>query len=135
MAERPLDKPISEWQRRLRGMSPDKLTDAWSAKAEVELTWTQEANFHVAAAERMKQLGNMAIDLDDATRLKLCRKANDILARLQAHLRDRPEHLAEIAGVIAHSNAYHSAFGTRTARYYMYEQGVIDILGDRSDAA
>lgn len=126
-----VDKPIEEWKRRLKGMAPEKLKDAWSAKAHDDWSWTNEANFHVAAADRMKQLGNMAIDLDDDVRKDLCRQAQDILSRLQKHLHSKPDHLIEIQDFVEKSDAYFEKFGSRTARYYMFEQGVIDELGDR----
>ncbi|MEE9313320.1 MAG: hypothetical protein V3V02_01605 [Rhizobiaceae bacterium] len=128
-----MDKPISEWTKRFRGMPADQITESWKAKAADKLSWTLLANFHVAAAERMKQLGHMAIDLDEDTRLKLCREANSILSQLQRHLVDRPEQLAEIDEVVKKSDAYFDKYGSRTARYYMYEQGVINDLGDRRD--
>ena len=128
-----MEKPIDEWLRRFRGMPADQITNAWKAKASEDLSWTQEVNYHVAAAERMKQLGNMAIDLDDDIRKDLCRQANSIIHRLQRHLEDEPDRLEEIADVVEKSNAYFKKFGSRTARYYMYEQGVINDLGDRRD--
>jgi len=79
-----VDKTITEWGRRFRGMTPKETQQAWAAKAANDVSWAQESNFHAAAAERMKQLGNMAIDLDDDTRKDLCRQANDILARLNS---------------------------------------------------
>ena len=128
-----MDKPIEEWLRRFRGMPAEQITDAWKAKASEDLSWTQEVNYHVAVAERMKQLGNMAIDLDDDTRKELCRQANSILSKLQKHLNDDPDRKKEIAGVIKKSDAYFKKYGSRTARYYMFEQGVINDLGDRRD--
>ena len=126
-----MDKSILEWQKRFQGMSPESVNRVWSDKAANDVSWIQESNFHAAAAERMKQLGNMAIDLDDASRKKLCRQANDILNRLQAYLRDSPEKMQAIKNISNESDAYYAKFGTKTARYYMYEQGVIDELGDR----
>ncbi len=114
-------------------MPAKQITDAWKAKACEDLSWTQEVNYHVAAAERMKQLGNMAIDMDDDTRKELCRQANSILTKLQRHLDDEPERLKEIAKVVKKSDAYFKKFGSRTARYYMFEQGVINDMGDRRD--
>ena len=52
-----MDKPIDEWKRRFRGMEPKTLHNAWSAKAEDEVTWTQQCNFHAAVAQRFKQIG------------------------------------------------------------------------------
>ena len=72
-----------------------------------------------------------AIDLDEDARLKLCVQANSILQRLQNHLRNESEKLAIVQQSIAASDAYFAKFGSKTARYYMYEQGVIDELGDR----
>lgn len=126
-----MDKPIDEWSRRFRGMDATELENAWKSKARSDVSWVDEINFHVAAAERMKQLGNMAIDLDDDARKKLCRCANDILERLQKSLRHKPAKLQEISDLTQRSDDYYNKFGTRTARYYMYEQGLIDILGDR----
>ncbi len=129
-----MDKSIPEWQRRFRGMDPKTVENAWAAKSTNELTWTHECFFHAAAAERMKQLGNMAIDLDDGYRLKLCRQAQDILARLQRYLSEEPEKLDAIQKHAAESDAYYAKFGTRTARYYLFEQGAITELGDRRSA-
>ena len=126
-----MDKSIPEWQRRFRGMKPKDVENAWSAKAANDVSWTQECYFHAAAAERMKQLGNMAIDLDDDVRQKLCLQAKSILDRLQRHLSEEPEKLDVIRKHTAESDAYYAKFGTRTARYYMFEQGVISELGDR----
>ena len=126
-----MDKPIDEWKRRFRGMEPETLTNAWSAKANDELSWKHECNFHAAVAHRLKQIGNMAIDLDDDTRHKLVVQATAITERLHNHLRDEPEKLATIQKSIADADAYFAKFGSKTARYYMYEQGVIDALGDR----
>lgn len=126
-----MDKPIDEWKRRFRGMPADQLQNAWSAKASSDLSWTQECNFHAAVAHRLKQLGNMSIDLDEDVRLKLCIQAESILERLHNHLRDQPEKLAVVKDSIAESDAYFKKFGSKTARYYMFEQGVIDELGDR----
>ncbi len=126
-----MDRSVSEWQRRLRGMEPTPLTESWKAKANNEFSWTDESNYHLAVAERMKQLGYLAIDLDDEVRTTLCRQANDIINRLRRHLAEDIDKLEEIENVTESSNVYYEKFGKRTARYYMYEQGVIDILGDR----
>ena len=126
-----MDKPIAEWKRHLRGMEAEKLLKNWKMRAKSKISWVEECNYHVAAAERMKQLGNMAIDLDDDSRKNLCIQATEILEKLQDSLSDKPHKLAEIDEVASHSDAYYEKFGTRTARYYMYEQGVIDLLGDR----
>ena len=126
-----MDKPIEEWLRRFRGMGPEKIVSAWSAKANEDLSWQEEANFHAAAAERMKQLGNMAVDLDEDTRISLCRQAMTILNRLQRCHADNPETLDLIEESVSRSTDYYQKFGTRTARYYMFEQGMIDELGDR----
>lgn len=126
-----MDKSVSEWQRRLRGMEPAPLMAAWKSKASSEHSWTDESNYHLAVAERMKQLGYLAIDLDDEVRKDLCRHANEIVARLQRHLAENVDKLEEIESVTESSNVYYEKFGKKTARYYMYEQGVIDILGDR----
>lgn len=126
-----MEMPITEWKSRLRGMDVDALMKTWSERADDEVSWNSEINFHVAAAERMKQLGNMAIDLDDATRKKLQRQAEHILSRLERNLSDNPEHLAEVQEIVSHSEAYYAKYGRPTARHYMYEQGVIDLLGDR----
>ncbi len=126
-----MDKPVLEWQRRLRGMEPAPLKAAWQAKASHDLSWTEEANYHLAVAERMKQLGYLAIDLEDDVRTDLCRQANDIVNRLRRHLAEDVDKLEQIDSVIASSDVYYEKFGKRTARYYMYEQGVIDVLGDR----
>ena len=126
-----MDKPIEEWKRRFRGMEAETLKNAWSVKAKDDLSWTQECNFHVAVAHRLKQIGNMAIDLDEDSRLELVIEANSILDRLQAKLRNEPVKLAEVRESIAESDTYFTKFGSRTARYYMFEQGVIDELGDR----
>ncbi|MEP1207992.1 MAG: hypothetical protein ABJM29_18475 [Rhizobiaceae bacterium] len=126
-----MDKPIEEWKRRFRGMEADAIRNAWSAKAKDKLSWTEECNFHVAVAHRLKQIGNMAIDLDEDARLDLVVEANSILDRLQGHLRNEPSKLAQIRDFIAESDIYFDKFGSRTARYYMFEQGVIDELGDR----
>jgi hypothetical protein len=131
LLEKPMDKPIDEWKRRFRGMEPEALQNAWSVKAKQDVSWTEECNFHAAVAHRFKQIGNMAIDLDEDTRLMLCQQANVILKRLQSHLRNEPEKLATVRKSIAESDKYFTKFGTKTARYYMYEQGVIDVLGDR----
>ena len=96
-----MDKPIDEWKRRFRGMEPKALTHAWATRADDELSWTHECNFHAAVADRLKQIGNLAIDLDDDTRLKLCMQAKSILARLQNHsvmgmgLQSRSVHLSQ----------------------------------------
>jgi hypothetical protein len=126
-----MDKPVAEWQRRLRGMEPGPLTNAWKAKAQHELSWTEEPNYHLAVAERMKQLGYLAIDLDDDVRTDMCRQANDIVNQLRRHLAEDIDKLEEIDNVTESSNVYYEKFGKKTARYYMYEQGVIDVLGDR----
>ncbi len=126
-----MDKPIEEWKRRFRGMEAATLRNAWSAKAKVDLSWTQECNFHAAVAHRLKQIGNMAIDLDEDARLELVIQANSILKRLRFDLRNEPEKLATVQASIADWDKYFAKFGSRTARYYMYEQGVIDELGDR----
>ena len=126
-----MDKSIDEWKRRFRGMEPEQLKSAWSVKAKDDVSWKEECNFHAAVAYRLKQLGNMAIDLDEETRLKLCIQANAILERLTNHLQQEPEKLLPIQDSIAESDAYFEKFGTKTARYYMFEQGVIDEWGDR----
>ncbi|NKB52156.1 MAG: hypothetical protein GKR97_08040 [Rhizobiaceae bacterium] len=126
-----MDKPIEEWKRRFRGMEAITLLNAWSAKAEVDLSWTQECNFHAAVAHRLKQIGNMAIDLDEDVRLELVVHANSILNRLKFDLRNEPQKMAIVEASIAEWDGYFQKFGSRTARYYMYEQGVIDELGDR----
>ena len=126
-----MDKPIEEWKRRFRGMEAVTLRNAWSVKAKDKLSWTEECNFHAAVAHRLKQIGNMAIDLDEDTRLALVVEADSILRRLQAGLRNEPGKLAKVRDSIADSDVYFTKFGSRTARYYMFEQGVIDELGDR----
>ncbi len=129
--EIPLDKPIDEWKRRFRGMEPEQLLNAWSAKAKDRVSWSEDSNFHAAVAERFRQIGNMAIDLDEDQRLELCKRGNIILDRLQNVLKDEPSKLEPIRECVASSDAYFEKFGSRTARYYMYEQGVIDEWGDR----
>ena len=126
-----MDKPIEEWKRRFRGMEAATLRNAWSVKAKDDLSWTEECNFHAAVAHRLKQIGNMAIDLDEDTRTALVLEAESILKRLQANLRNEPGKLAQVRDSIAESDIYFDKFGSRTARYYMFEQGVIDELGDR----
>lgn len=126
-----MDKPIDEWKRRFRGMEPDQLQNAWSAKAKDKVSWTEDSNFHIAVAERFRQIGNMAIDLEEDQRLELCKRGDVILHRLQNALKNEPDKLASISDTIAQSNAYFEKFGSRTARYYMYEQGVINEWGDR----
>ena len=126
-----MDKPIEEWKRRFRGMEAAAIRNAWTAKAKDKVSWTEECNFHAAVAHRLKQIGNMAIDLDEDARLDLVIEANSILDRLQGHLRNEPSKLAQIRDSIAESEIYFDKFGSRTARYYMFEQGVIDELGDR----
>ena len=126
-----MDKPIDEWKRRFRGMPAEQLHNAWLAKAASDLSWTQECNFHAAVAHRLQQLGNMSIDLDEGMRHKLCVQAQSILERLHNHLSDKPEKLATVNESIAASDAYFKKFGSKTARYYMFEQGVIDEMGDR----
>ncbi|MEM9733763.1 MAG: hypothetical protein AAF903_09820 [Pseudomonadota bacterium] len=127
-----MDKPIDEWLRRLRGMDDVRIIAAWEARAKEDLSWTQEPNFHAAAAERMKQLGNMGIDLDDDVRVTLCRKAQSILKRLKHYLRETPELFTPIGEHAQKQDAYYEEYGTRTARYYMFEQGMMDELGDRT---
>lgn len=126
-----MDKPIEEWLRRFRGMGPDKINNAWSAKAGDDLSWRHEAYFHAASAERMKLLGHMAIDLDDETRKSLCRQADSILKNLNRHLEDRPEQWGVIEAKAQETTQYYEKYGSRTARYYMFEQGMIDELGDK----
>lgn len=126
-----MDKPIEEWKRRFRGMEPKALQKTWNSRADDELSWVHECNFHAAVADRLKQIGNLAIDIDDDARQKLCFQARSILDRLQNHLRNEPEKLATVQQSIAESDAYFAKYGTKTARYYMYEQGVIDEWGDR----
>ncbi len=128
-----MDKPVSEWKKKLRGMCAKATEDAWRAKAGSDVSWKQEINFHVACAERMRQLGNMAIDIDEKLRKALCIQANEILARVEDELMSDGERLSEIEEMIQQSDAYYETYGTRTARYYMYEQGLIDVLGDRLD--
>ena len=126
-----MDKPIEEWKRRFRGMEAETLRNAWSVKAKDAVTWTEECNFHAAVAHRFKQIGNMAIDLDEDARLSLVIEGEAILERLQKDLRNEPSKLAIIRDSVAESDVYFKKFGSRTARYYMFEQGVIDELGDR----
>ncbi|MEL6783946.1 MAG: hypothetical protein AAFO61_05920 [Pseudomonadota bacterium] len=126
-----VDKPIEDWLRRLRGMDEQRIVAAWEARAKEDLSWTQEPNFHAAAAERMKQLGNMAIDLDDDVRVSLCRRAQSILKRLKHYLRETPELFTPIGEHADTQDDFYAEYGTRTARYYMFEQGVMDELGDR----
>jgi hypothetical protein len=61
----------------------------------------------------------------------MCRQANDIVNQLRRHLAEDIDKLEEIDNVTESSNVYYEKFGKKTARYYMYEQGVIDVLGDR----
>ena len=91
-----MDKPIEEWTRRLRGMEPKALQKTWITRADDDLSWVHECNFHAAVAYRFKQIGNLAIDVDEDARQKLCIQANSILQRLQNHLRNEPEKLATI---------------------------------------
>ncbi len=126
-----MDRPIAEWKQQLRGMDADQLMKTWEFRAKSKISWVEEGYYHAAAAERMKQLGNMAIDLDDDVRIELCNQATEILEKLQDSLAEKPEKLAEIDEMASHSDAYYEKFGTKTARYYMYEQGLIDLLGDR----
>lgn len=126
-----VEKPIQEWKNRLRGLDAQPLIDAWRKRAGDSASWMDDVNFHVAAAERMKQLGFMAIDLDDDVRKVLNDQAHSILEKLQRQLHDDPERLAEIQEITSHSDAYYEKYGKLTARYYMYEQGIIDLLGDR----
>ncbi len=126
-----MDRSITDWQDRMRGLDADELRNSWEIRSKVDRSWQEETNYHFAVAERMKQLGNMAIDLDDKTRVKLCRQAEEIVEKLQQHMVSKPQKIAEMEKISKESDAYHKAFGTKTARYYMYEQGIIDLLGDR----
>ena len=126
-----MDRPIEEWKPRFRGMEPKALNKTWASRADDDMSWVHECNFHAAVADRLKQIGNLAIDIDDDARQKLCMQANSIVSRLQNHLRNEPAKLTTIQESIAASDEYFAKYGTKTARYYMYEQGVIDELGDR----
>jgi len=130
-----MDKPIDEWQQRLRGMDADQLNQVWRSKADDEVSWREEANFHMAAAERMKLLGFMAADLDEDTRKKLRIQAQVILDQLNQQFDGNTIRTDEFRTVAEASDKYFAAFGTPTARHYMYEQGLIDLLGDRLDVA
>lgn len=128
-----VERPISEWQARLRGMNVDQLMNAWSAKADDAQSWRQEANFHLAVAERMKLLGFMSADLEKDERKNIRIQAADIIEKLQQIFANEPHRVEEFAVVTKASDDYYNAFGTPTARHYMYEQGIIDLLGDRLD--
>ncbi|MEM8749264.1 MAG: hypothetical protein AAGF28_03115 [Pseudomonadota bacterium] len=130
-----MEKPIDEWKKRLKGLGSEELTSVWEEKSSKELSWLEEINFHFAAAERMKQLGHMAIDLEDEARKRLCRQANYIVERLQEHLQDDEDRREKLNAIAAKSDAYYEKFGSKTARYYMFEQGVIDEFGDKTGKA
>ena len=131
-----MDKPLLEWERRLRGMDEVAVLDAWEKKSRDDSTWTREPRWYAAVAARMKQLGNMAIDLDDNTRKTLVRTAAEIVERLERQLEDgRAPLLNEIRDLHRERDEFDRKFGTKTARYYMYEQGVIDVLGDKQPHA
>ncbi|EFL90371.1 hypothetical protein [Ahrensia sp. R2A130] len=127
-----MDKPLLEWQRRLRGMDEATLLEAWKKKSKDDGAWTREPGWFAVVAARMKQLGNMGIDLDDDTRKTLCRTAIEIINRLEHQLADaRAPLLNEIRDLHSERDEFDQKFGTKTARYYMYEQGIIDVLGDK----
>ena len=127
-----MDKPLLEWQRRLRGMDEATLLEAWKKKSQDKSAWTREPGWFAVAAARMKQLGNMGIDLDDDTRRTLCRTGAEIVDRLENQLTEAKASLRnEIRDLHAERDEFDQKFGTKTARYYMYEQGIIDVLGDK----
>ena len=80
---------------------------------------------------KFKQIGNMAIDLNEDERQSLCLRGNAIISRLQNHLRAEPEKWHVVAEAVLNDDEYFAKFGSKTARYYMFEQGIIDELGDR----
>lgn len=129
-----MERPYKEWVSRLRGTQPDALLAAWQVRARRTGTYEREAEYHLAVAERMRQLGNMAIDLDDKTRRHLCRQANEIVDRLTEALADDESRSSFMKRTVETSEAYFRDYGKKSARYYMYEQGLIDELGDRKRA-
>ena len=129
-----MERPYQEWVKRLRGTEPEPLLSAWQIRARCSGTFEREADYHLAVAERLRQLGNMAVDLDDQTRRDLCRQGNAIVDRLTEALGDDATRSTFVRETVEKSDAYFRDYGKKSARYYMYEQGVIDELGDRRSA-
>lgn len=126
-----MQRAFEECERRLRGLDPSGLLRVWEARAKRDSTWLQESAFHLAAAERLKQIAHMGIDLDEEERRRLCRRADAILERLRRVSKGDPGKLEAMEEIVRRSDAYHRTYGAKSARHYMYEQGVIDALGDR----
>ena len=124
-----MESAYEHWSRQLRGIAPDTLLQSWEVKSRSSASWTLDAAYHLAVAERFRRIGNMALDLSDIERQNMCRRGETILARLRAALADDPRRLAIVDAIVDRANNYYRTYGSRSARHYMFERGVIDSLG------
>ncbi|MEL6920174.1 MAG: hypothetical protein AAFO77_04000 [Pseudomonadota bacterium] len=127
-----MDRPLSDWQHRLRGVPHTALLSMWAQSAQSKTSYLQQPNFHLAAAERMRRLAHMAIDLADDERIDLLARGEAILQSLVDTHRHDERFMRQLGDVKAENDRYFDRFGTKTARTYMYDQGLIDLVGDRT---
>ncbi|MEL6734402.1 MAG: hypothetical protein AAFO98_00755, partial [Pseudomonadota bacterium] len=66
-----MERSLSDWNEKLRGTAAQDLLSSWSKRVQVSTSYLQEPNYHIAVAERMRNLAYMSIDLEDDLRLEL----------------------------------------------------------------
>ncbi|MEL6746073.1 MAG: hypothetical protein AAFO68_11515, partial [Pseudomonadota bacterium] len=98
-------------------------------------SYLQEPNYHIAVAERMRNLAYMSIDLEDDLRLELRERGNAILAAVRDIHAENGKLVRLLDETRTKSDAYFDKYGSKTARTYMYERGLISLSGDRMATA
>lgn len=91
----------------------------------------EKAEQEFALARRMMHLASMAIDLDQPSRKRLHETGERLRENVLSSLKRDQQLCREAESIAANDDLYFQTFGRTSARAYMYEQGVIDLQGDR----
>jgi len=126
-----MERSLSEWKIKLRGVAPQDLLSAWSKRVQVSTSYLQEPNYHIAVAERMRNLAYMAIDMDDDLRIELRERGDAILSAVRDTHKENDKLIDQLDEAREKSDRYFEKYGTKTARTYMYDRGLINLEGDR----
>ncbi|MEO0545760.1 MAG: hypothetical protein AAF035_02320 [Pseudomonadota bacterium] len=130
-----MERSLSDWNEKLRGTAAQDLLSSWSKRVQVSTSYLQEPNYHIAVAERMRNLAYMSIDLEDDLRLELRERGNAILAAVRDIHAENGKLVRLLDETRTKSDAYFDKYGSKTARTYMYERGLISLSGDRMATA
>jgi len=131
LPESKMDRSFFEWKAKLSGVKAQDLLSSWAKRVQISSSYLQEPNYHIAVAERMRNLAYMSIDLDDPSRLELLQRGDGILSAVRATHAANEKMVRRLDEIRAESDRYFARFGSKTARTYMYERGLISLEGDR----